>query len=55
MILGTIVNRNGEDITEKVKSGEYVLSKEASECVERILSRIRQTDMNGESEASKTA
>lgn len=41
MRLQAVVNEKGEDITEIVMSGEYMLSKEASECVEGILSRIR--------------
>ncbi|MDO4481466.1 MAG: hypothetical protein Q4C14_01890 [Bacillota bacterium] len=44
MKLGSIVNKSGENITEKVINGEYTLSREASECVEKILSGVRGTE-----------
>lgn len=54
MILGSIVNRKGEDITEKVINGEYTLSREASERVERILSGIRKTEADSVNDAGRT-
>ena len=50
MELGKIRTKAGEDITELVMNGEYILWQEASECVERILSRIRANDECNEDE-----